>query len=80
MRNDPFRTLDDPTPAAGELTAEAIAAAIAAGAIAAPDSIATPSPAAAVLLGWQAPLQRPGWLRRLVVWLVLGWRWDVTAE
>jgi hypothetical protein len=60
---NPFRTLDDPAPAAARVVGAEPAV-----------------PAAAVLLGWHAPLKRPGWLRRLAVWLVLGWRWDVTAE
>lgn len=77
-RNDPFRTLDDPTPAAGELTAEAIAAAIAAGTIdaGAIQAGTIDAPQWLVLGGLRVPLQRPGWLRRLVVWLLLGWRWE----
>jgi len=25
--------------------------------------------------GWRAPAERPGWWRRLFVWLLLGWKW-----
>jgi hypothetical protein len=64
MNRKSFRTLDDPEPSPAAAFAPAEPV----------------EPAAAVLLGWQAPLKRPGWLRRLAVWLVLGWRWDVTAE
>jgi hypothetical protein len=60
-RKDPFRTLDDPDPV--QITAEPIAA----------GSITGPRP----WLGyWRAPAGRPGWLRRLIVWFLFGWRWS----
>ena len=88
-RKDPFRTLDDPepAPAAGELTAEAIAEAIASEKIAASGSITSDQIKASVLtsarvtevrsLGyWQMwPAGRPSRLRRALVRLVLGGKW-----
>ena len=64
---DPFRTLDDPEPAAAPLPAGPIAG--------------EPRPAGApqwlVLGHLRVPLARPNWARRFVVWLLLGWRFDV---
>jgi hypothetical protein len=57
MRNDPFRTLDDPEPAG-----------IPAGPI-------EPAITAGTVTSWRMPAERPGWLRRLIVWLLLGWKW-----
>jgi len=75
-RNDPFRTLDDdakPAPA-GSITAETIAAgAIAAGSI---KASGIRSAEWMVLGALRIPLRRPGWLRRFIVRLVLGWRYD----
>ena len=72
-RQDPFRTLDDPEPApradcgvrsdkigAGTLTASAE--------ITAPEWLQ--------LGALRVPLRRPGWFRRLIVRLVLGWKYD----
>lgn len=67
MRKDPFRTLDDPDP----VRIEGLTAGLGAGTVAT-GSITVPRPS----LGyWRAPAGRPGWLRRLIVWLLLGWRW-----
>ena len=68
QRQNPFRTLDDPAPAAGERTAE-------------PLGVVEPGPAPllqeAHSLGyWQMwPAGRPAWWRRALVRLVLGWKW-----
>ena len=70
-RKDPFRTLDDPEPV--QLTAASIADATAAGAIAADTII---GPQWFQVGGLRIPLHRPGRLRRLIVWLLLGWRWS----
>ena len=74
---DPFRTLDDePTPAAapaapncGDAPADWL------------NAVTTSSPVAVINASaddagyWQIPNGRPGWLRRLIVRLVLGWKW-----
>lgn len=77
-RNDPFRTLDDPEPAPAAPAAPSPccvpAGAIAAGTVSGAFHIEAPQ---WLQLGaLRVPLRRPGWLRRLIVRLVLGWRYD----
>lgn len=69
-RKDPFRTLDDPAPvpppghplAPGPIEGEPAAVSV---------------PQWLVLGHLRVPLKRPNWARRFVVWLLLGWRFDV---
>lgn len=74
-RQDPFRTLDDPEPPAAprpdcSVRAEKTGAGTVSGAfdIAAPQWLK--------LCTLRIPISRPGWARRLIVRLVLGWRYD----
>jgi hypothetical protein len=62
-RKDPFRTLDDPEPAR---TDEEIRQAL---------IDATPPDLRPAGGYWRAGA-RPGWVRRLVVRVVLGWTWE----
>ena len=67
-RRDPFRTLDDPDPApVREAPAEPAEQIV-------PESARVPQ--WLVLGELRVPVKRPGWFRRLVVWLLLGWRWQ----
>ena len=78
-RKDPFRTLDDPAPGLpdGAIVANTIAAGavqetrLAAGAVSEAQIAAGMLPAGY----WRVPDGRPGWVRRFLVWLVLGWKW-----
>jgi hypothetical protein len=73
-RKDPFRTLDDPEPEPTPAPCSVPAGAIAAGTVSGAFDIAAPQ---WLKLGaLRVPLRRPGWLRRLIVRLVLGWRYD----
>lgn len=75
-RKDPFRTLDDPAPAE---PVEPTAAAHLAGAANPVGLLAEPGleiPMWLRIAGWRIPLKRPNWARRLIVRLLLGWRWD----
>jgi hypothetical protein len=68
-RKDPFRTLDDPAPADPRPACSVPADPIGAGELMAP--------AEWLRFGaLRVPLRRPGWARRLIVRLVLGWRYD----
>ena len=67
-RADPFRTLDDPAPAAApEARPAPVAEAV----------LGTAAPQWLVLGRLRVPLDRPNWFRRLLVRLLLGWRWDL---
>jgi hypothetical protein len=83
-RKDPFRTLDDDKPRlpAGSVTTSELAAGsvetakIAAGAVTAGTIQANSVRLYSGVGGWwDLPAGRPGRLRRLVVWLLLGWKW-----
>lgn len=78
-RQDPFRTLDDPEPApaaprpdcsvrADQISAATLAATGGTFGITAPEWLQ--------LGALRVPLRRPGWVRRLIVRLVLGWRYE----
>ena len=69
-RKDPFRTLDDPDPRPAEIPVDGITA----------EQIQAGSPLVVARtlrdLGfWDLPAGRPSWLRRFIVWLLLGWKW-----
>ena len=65
-RKDPFRTLDDPEPTQAP---EPV-----------PEPEPLPEPAGEIAPGpvgcWRSVVRRPGWVRRLVVRVVLGWIWE----
>lgn len=73
-RKDPFRTLDDPDPEPDPRPEPPLFSVKS-------DQIQ------AVSIGrnlglcdggyWVLPAKRPSWLRRLIVWLLLGWKWHV---
>jgi len=73
-RKDPFQTLDDPEPTPA-ITAERIAS----GHIRADQITTVPAGVAGIYAAgagyWDKPNGRPAWWRRLLVRLVLGWKW-----
>jgi hypothetical protein len=75
---DPFRTLDDPEPPA--VTSSALdpqsikKSQIQAGSISSGAYYADGLRAG--IWRMKLPAGRPSWLRRLFVWLLLGWKWE----
>jgi hypothetical protein len=74
-RKDPFKTLDDPEPAAAPAAPCCGAPADTLGAGVISTTVAVMNAGGDNAGYWQIPSGRPGWLRRALVRLVLGWKW-----